>query len=72
MKNTLIPLGIIWINDNLEIVHIEQAIPYRRDPCVYYRPQYKAKYVVEFPKGFAEKTNIKISDKVFILLRDIM
>ena len=65
MKNTLIPLDIIWINKDLEIVHIEKNVqPCKEDPCKIYKPDKPAKYVLELNTGQTEKTGIKIGNKL--------
>ena len=56
MKNTLIELDIIWINENLEIVWIAKNVnPCEEDPCPSYMPQENAKYVLEINAGLSEK-----------------
>ncbi len=53
MKDTLIPLAIIWINGRGEIVHIErnaEPCPDAANPledCPVYRPRKPARYVLE-------------------------
>ena len=47
MKNTLIPLDMVFINSNLEIVDILHAVPCSEDPCKSYVPQENAAYVLE-------------------------
>jgi|SRR3989344_7375793 len=64
MKNTLIPLDIIWLNSDLEIVHIEHAQPCYQDPCPSYIPPLPALYVLETNQGFTDKNNISIGDKL--------
>ena len=65
MKNTLIPLDIIWINENLEIVWIAKNVsPCLEDPCPSYKPQEKAKYVLEINGGLSKKNKFKTYDKV--------
>lgn len=65
MKNTLIPLDIIWINKDNKIVHIEyNVLPCKEDPCTYYTPKEKALYVLEINAGLSEKYNFKEGDKV--------
>jgi uncharacterized protein len=39
MKNTLIPLDMIWIDAQNKIVDIQQATPCTADPCPTYNPQ---------------------------------
>ena len=65
MKNTLIPLDIIWINSNKEIVFIkENALPCKVDPCESIDPKTNALYVLEVNSNIVKETGIKIGDKV--------
>lgn len=64
MKNTRIPLDMIWISEDKRVVDIKEAIPCIDDPCASYKPAGKAKYVLEVNQGFAENNEIKIGDKV--------
>lgn len=47
MKNVLIPLDIIFINSNLEIVKISHAEPCEEEPCRSYSSNEEVKYVLE-------------------------
>jgi uncharacterized membrane protein (UPF0127 family) len=47
MKNTLIPLDMVFINSDLVVVDILQAIPCTEDPCQQYIPKEDALYVLE-------------------------
>lgn len=59
MKNTLIPLDIIWVDENMKIVHIkENAHPCEEIPCPIYLPKTKAKYVLEINSGLVSELNI--------------
>lgn len=54
MKNTMIPLDMIWIDDSRRIVHIEANVPpCAGDPCPSYPPGAMAKYVLELKAGEA-------------------
>lgn len=65
MKNTLIPLDIIWINKNKEVVYIEKNVqPCKNDPCPVYGPDKEAKYVLEINAGQADQATIQINDKL--------
>ena len=64
MKNTLIPLGMVFINNNFEIVDIKSAVPCKEDPCITYDSAKPARYVLEVNYGFAEKNSIEAGDKV--------
>jgi len=64
MKNTLIPLDIIWINKEMNVVFIENAVPCtQEDECFQYVPSYDAIYVLEINFEEALKNNISIGSK---------
>lgn len=63
MKDTLISLDIIWINQNNEVVFIqENAEPCREENCPNIDPKKEAKYVLEINGGLAKEINIKVGD----------
>lgn len=66
MKNTFIPLDMIWINQNKEVVFIkENAQPCSENfSCPSINPNKNAKYVLEINGGMAEKIGLKIGDKI--------
>ena len=65
MKNTLIPLDIIWINNEDKVVYVaENAQPCENDSCQSIKPSEKAKYVLEITGGLSSKFNITVGDKV--------
>lgn len=66
MMNTFIPLDIIWIDENLEIVYIHENAQPCKDECNSIMPDRDAKYVLEIDSGLAEKYKIKIGDKIKI------
>jgi len=66
MKNTLIPLDIIWLNENKEVVFMENNARPCKETCPSINPNQKAKYVLEINSGLANKINLKIGDKVVI------
>ena len=51
MKNTLIPLDILWLNEDKEIIHFETATPCYKEPCDIVGPEIDSLYVVELPAG---------------------
>jgi len=69
MKNTLIPLEIIFVDKNGIIINIEEAIP---EPNTYdedlktYRSDEPAKYVIETNSTFTEKWNVTEGEKVVL------
>jgi len=67
MKNTLIPLDIIWIDGNYKIVFISQnAQPCKSLICPSIIPPSRAKYVLEINAGIANETGLKAGDLVQI------
>ena len=63
MKNTLIPLDIIWINKDNKIVFIsENNQPCKQFFCPLIKPTENAKYVLELNSGVVRKIGIKLSD----------
>ena len=60
MKNTLIPLDMVWIDDHRRIVHIASNVPpCTADPCPNYPPNAAAKYVLELAAGVAAKHHLR-------------
>ena len=65
MKNTVIPLDMIWIDEGLEIVHIERDVPpCTGDPCPSYGPSEPVLYVLEIGAGEAERYGLETGDRV--------
>ena len=65
MKNTLIPLDMIFIDSNRRIVHIEENTqPCESDPCSIYSSQLPAMYVIEVNAGFSERNGLGAGDSV--------
>jgi uncharacterized membrane protein (UPF0127 family) len=69
MKNTLIPLDMLFINEKKEIISIETATPCHQDPCMAYGPQEATLYVLEINSGLSEKNKISVGDKVKVYLK---
>lgn len=70
MKNTLIPLDMIFINDELEVVEIKENIqPCKEELCPSYISQSSAKYVLEVNAGYAATHDIERGEKVQIRYR---
>ena len=64
MKNTLIPLDIIFINKNLEVVDIKNAVPCKEEPCTLYKSSKPAMYVLEVNGNFTAKNKIKLGSRI--------
>jgi len=61
MKDTLIPLDMIWINNNSRIVAIRTAHPCTTDSdCPNYNPGVISRYVLEINAGQTKQWNIQL------------
>ncbi len=67
MKNTKIPLDIIWADSNGRIVEIvADAQPCTVDPCPLLGGQKDARFVVEATAGFVRQNGVRLNQKVEI------
>jgi uncharacterized membrane protein (UPF0127 family) len=67
MKNTKIPLDIIWMNDKKQVIHIAHKVPIctrTDDGCPQYQPNDPALYVLELGGGEAERLKIEKGSKL--------
>ena len=64
MKNTLIPLDIIFVDSNLTIVNIANAEPCKSDPCSLYNSEKETKYVIEVNLGYTKDNRILTGQKI--------
>ncbi|MFH1173007.1 MAG: DUF192 domain-containing protein [bacterium] len=65
MKNTKIPLDIIWLNQNKEIVFLaKNAPPGDEKDYAHFSPGISASYVLEINAGWADKLNLQTGDKI--------
>ena len=72
MKNTLIPLDMIFIDSKGEIVNVEEAVPEPNtsdEDLKIYRSGEPAKYVIETNSSFTERKNVEEGDRVEIPTR---
>lgn len=58
MKNTLIPLDMLFIDENLTVRRISNAIPCKADPCPLYPSGAPVRYVLEIRGGLANELGI--------------
>jgi len=65
MKDMLIPLDIIWINNEYEIVHIEEQVSPDSFPKSF-SPAEPARFVLEVNSFFTDSFNINTGDMVTI------
>ncbi len=69
MKDTKIPLDMIWINRDQRIVYIEKNVPpCQNDPCPVYTPSQEALYVLEINGGRSDELNLRIGDRALFKL----
>ena len=67
MKNTLIALDMIWINQSNQVVFIKKnALSCGQGECNNIVPNQNGTYVLEINGGLAQKNNIKVGDSVVI------
>lgn len=67
MKNTRIPLDIIWLNEKKQIIHIARNVPIctrTDDSCPQYQPNDPAVYVLELGGGEAERLKLEKGTKL--------
>lgn len=65
MKNTLIPLDIIWLNKDKEVVFINKNTqPCLENNCESIAPDKDSKYVLEINGGISDKINLGVGDKL--------
>ena len=67
MKNTKIPLDIIWMNEKKQIIHIARNVPIctrHDDGCPQYQPNDPATYVLELGGGEAERLRLEKGTKL--------
>jgi uncharacterized membrane protein (UPF0127 family) len=65
MKNTLIPLDMLWLDQDRRIVHIARNVPpCTADPCPSYSPDRPGLYVLELAAGSADRLGLKLFDRL--------
>lgn len=74
MKNTKIPLDIVWLGRNKRIVHIvRDAQPCTSEPCSTYFAPGKAAYVLELAAGMSRKWKLEIGGRlIFEVPQDLI
>jgi uncharacterized membrane protein (UPF0127 family) len=76
MRNCLIPMDIIWLDEEARVLSIAASVPPCRfddcappcnsNACPDYTHEGLAKYVVEVVAGFAEAHGIKVGDPIVL------
>ena len=68
MKNTMIPLDMIWMDASGKVLFISaQTPPCKADPCGTYGPDSPARQVLEIAGGMAEKEKITVGSTLKLL-----
>jgi uncharacterized membrane protein (UPF0127 family) len=63
MKDTLIPLDMIFVDKTFRIINIvDNALPCTIEPCPGYSSEKPVKYVLEVNAGFVETNDIEVGD----------
>ena len=67
MKNTLIPLDILYFDDNRKLVSMQLDVPpCKADPCPSYPSDRPARYVLELDAGTARRIGAAIGDELTV------
>ncbi|MBW3671049.1 MAG: DUF192 domain-containing protein [Acidobacteria bacterium] len=65
MKNTFIPLDMVWIEADGTIAEIQREIqPCHADPCPSYAPESPGLYVLELAAGEADRLGLREGDRL--------
>jgi uncharacterized membrane protein (UPF0127 family) len=64
MKNTVLPLDMLFISSELVIVDIATMQPCSVDPCPSYTSKQPAQYCLEVNAGYVRSHKIKIGDTI--------
>lgn len=59
MRNTLIPLDILWLDGENKVIDLISATPCKEMPCPSYLPSAEATQAIELNSGTAAKFGIK-------------
>lgn len=65
MKNTLIPLDILFFDKNATLVSMQLNVPpCKHDPCPAYASNVPARYALELPGGSADRLHLETGDQM--------
>ncbi len=65
MKNTMIPLDIIWLTKNKKVVYISKNTqPCKQNDCLSIKPDRRAIYVLEINANLSDKLGLSIGDLI--------
>ncbi len=67
MKNTLIPLDILYFDGQRKLVSVQANVPpCKADPCPSYPSDLPARYVLELAGGTAARIGVQVGDELTI------
>jgi YVTN family beta-propeller protein len=67
MKNTLIPLDMIFVDSSSKIVEIKENVPpCEQEECPTYPSMEPAQYVLEVNAGFVKEKGVKLGDQLVV------
>ncbi|MDY7082476.1 MAG: DUF192 domain-containing protein [Halobacteria archaeon] len=66
MKNTYIPLDMVFVDGNGRVINVEHAAPYNESGLKSYESDAPAQYVIEVNRGYANRTGIEKGTKVIL------
>ena len=68
MKNTMIPLDMIWLDGAGKVIFVSaDTPPCRADPCPSYGPEVPATSVLEIAGGMAKKERVTVGSSLKFL-----
>lgn len=68
MKGMDFPIDIIWISKDKKIVDYRKNVSPDSYPDYSFRPEEKARYVLEVSSGFIDKMGLQVGDRVYFEL----
>ncbi len=74
MKNCFVSLDILWLSKNGEVLYMVEQVPPCDDPgsdCPEYGPLFLSTYVLELPAGSVAAHNIRINDRIELVLPEV-
>jgi uncharacterized membrane protein (UPF0127 family) len=72
MKNCLVPLDILWLDETFRIVHrVESAPPCPPDgECPSMVPPMRSRYVLELAAGASRSAGLEVGDRLVVLFEE--
>jgi uncharacterized membrane protein (UPF0127 family) len=68
MKNTLIPLDIVWLDKDGKVLFVSaNTPPCKADPCPNYGPDFAIATVLEIAGGMAEKEKVTVGSTIRLM-----